>query len=56
LLATADPLGRLRELYAQRDPLYRQVADLVIDTGAQSVQALTRHLLDQLQGPWKASA
>ncbi len=49
LLATADPLARLRELYAQRDPLYRSIADLVIDTGAQSVQSLTHRLIQRLQ-------
>ena len=49
LLNTADPLARLRELYAQRDPLYRSIADLVIDTGAQSMQALTHRLIQRLQ-------
>jgi shikimate kinase len=49
LLATADPLARLRELYAQRDPIYRSIADLVVDTGAQSVQALTHRLIQRLQ-------
>lgn len=56
LLATADPLARLRELYAQRDPLYRSIADVVIDTGRQSVQALARALLEKLGPKWKASA
>src|SRR5688572_8881300 len=56
LLATADPLARLRELHAERDPLYRAVADLVIDTGAQSVQRLARELLEKLDERWKASA
>jgi shikimate kinase len=56
LLATADPLGRLRELYAHRDPLYRSIADVVIDTGRQSVQALARSLLEKLGPRWKASA
>ena len=56
LLATADPLGRLRQLYVQRDPLYREVADLVVDTGRQSVQSLARTLVDQLADRWKASA
>jgi shikimate kinase len=56
LLATGDPLRRLRELHAQRDPLYRAVADVVIDTGAQSVQVLARELLDKLEERWKASA
>ena len=56
LLATGDPLARLRELYAERDPLYRQVADIVVDTGRQTVQALARGLIDQLAERWKASA
>ncbi len=56
LLATADPLAKLRELYAERDPLYREVADLVVETGAQNPQLLARRLLDKLQGLWKASA
>jgi shikimate kinase len=56
LLATADPLARLRELYTERDPLYGEVAHVVVDTGAQSVQALARALLDKLEKRWKASA
>ena len=56
LLATADPLARLRELYAQRDPLYRSIADVVIDTGKQGVAALARDLLGKLGERWKASA
>ena len=56
LLATPDPLARLRELYIQRDPLYREVADMVVDTGRQTVQSLARSLADQLGELWKASA
>jgi shikimate kinase len=56
LLATADPLARLRQLHAERDALYRSVADLVVDTGAQSVQLLARGLVDKLEERWKASA
>ena len=56
LLGTADPLARLRELFRERDPLYRAVADLVVDTGRQSVQGLARGLLEQLGARWKASA
>ncbi len=56
LLATADPLKRLDELYAQRDALYREVADLVVDTSRQSVQALARRLLARLEERWKLSA
>lgn len=56
LLATADPLARLESLYAVRDPLYREIADIVVDTGRQSVQNLARQLLAQLREEWKLSA
>jgi shikimate kinase len=48
LLQTADPLGRMRELYQQRDPLYREVADIVVDTGRQSVASMMRLLCSRL--------
>ena len=48
LLQTADPLGKLIDLYKQRDPLYREVADLVVDTGNQSVSALAYRLEQRL--------
>lgn len=56
LLATGDPLRRLRELHALRDPLYASIADVVIDTGRQTVQALARELITKLGERWKASA
>ncbi len=56
LLACADPLTRLRELHAERDPLYRSLADIVMDTGTQSLPALVRALLGRLEKLWKASA
>jgi shikimate kinase len=56
LLATADPQKRLEELYDQRDPLYREVADLVLDTGRQSVQTLARDLLARLEAECRLSA
>lgn len=31
LLQVADPRARIEELYRERDPLYREVADLVVD-------------------------
>lgn len=46
LLQTADPQAKLKELFAQRDPLYREVADIIVDSGAQSVHALV-HLIEQ---------
>ena len=48
LLANADPKRRLEELYARRDPLYREVADLVVETGRQGAPTLVKRLLEQL--------
>lgn len=57
LLATPDPEKKLEDLYVQRDPLYREIADVVIDTGRQSVQTLARDLLARLEGtPCRLSA
>lgn len=56
LLAIPEPQKKLQELYAQRDPLYREVADLVLDTGKQSVQALAKELLARLDDPCRLSA
>ncbi|MFY9315936.1 MAG: shikimate kinase [Burkholderiales bacterium] len=56
LLATSDPQRKLEELYAVRDPLYREIADIVIDTGKQSVQTLARDLLARLDAACRLSA
>jgi len=48
LLNTADPLARLQQLYDQRDPLYREVADIVVDTGDQSLGSLANRVETQL--------
>jgi shikimate kinase len=56
LLQTGDPLARLEELFAARDPLYREVADLVVDTGRQSVTALVGQLLQRLPEACRLSA
>jgi shikimate kinase len=56
LLATPDPLERLAQLYAQRDPLYREIADIVLETGVQSAQALGKQLLARLEESCKLSA
>lgn len=44
LLQAGDPLAKLRELFAERDPLYREVADVIIDTGNQSVGSLAHKI------------
>jgi shikimate kinase len=55
LLQDTDPLEKLQTLYQQRDPLYREVADIVIDTGRQSSRALLHQLLPQLRERCKLS-
>jgi shikimate kinase len=48
LLKTGDPLARLRELYDERDPLYGAVANIVVETGQQSVGSLAHRLEQRL--------
>lgn len=49
LLQVADPLERLRKLYAERDPLYRETAHFLIETGRPSVPALVTMIVTQLE-------
>lgn len=48
LLQVENPLQRIEELYAQRDPLYREVADIIMDSGNCSVTTLARRLEEEL--------
>lgn len=49
LLQVGDPMERLRSLYAERDPLYRETAHFIIETGRPSVAALVNMILTQLE-------
>lgn len=49
LLQVKDPMARLRELFAERDPLYRETAHFVIETGRPSVPTLVNMVLMQLE-------
>ena len=49
LLQVADPLARLQELFGQRDPLYRQAAHTVVETGRPSVAQLLQVVLARLE-------
>jgi shikimate kinase len=49
LLQVKDPLSRLRELFDERDPLYREVAHFVVDTGRPTVSTLVNMVLMQLE-------
>lgn len=49
LLQVQDPLARLRDLYTTRDPLYRETAHYVIETGRPSVATLVNMIVMQLE-------
>jgi len=49
LLQTDDPGAKLRELMAMREPLYRETADIVINTGEQSIRSVINVILDRLK-------
>jgi len=49
LLQVADPQARLRELLETRDPLYRETAHYVIETGRPNVASLVNMIVSQLE-------
>ena len=49
LLQVDDPLRRLRDLYRERDPLYRRTAHFVIEAARPSVPAMMNMALMQLE-------
>ncbi len=48
LLQTGDPHARISAIYQQRDPLYKEVAHLIIETGSPSLHSLVIRLEGQL--------
>jgi shikimate kinase len=48
LLQTGDPRQRLEELMAQREPLYREIADLVVNTDGLQSANLVKIIDDHL--------
>ena len=49
LLQVADPLKRLRDMFDERDPLYRACAHMVIDTHSAGLSTLVSRVLMQLE-------
>jgi shikimate kinase len=45
LLRVADPLAKLEELHAIRDPLYREIAHITIEGGRLVASGIVQHLL-----------
>ncbi len=56
LLSEGEPRIKLEQLYELRDPLYREVADIVVDTGRQSAHSLVDQLLERLDKECRLSA
>jgi shikimate kinase len=54
LLQAPDPFGRVQELYAMRDALYREVADFVIESDREQVNRLAHRLEQQLRAAARA--
>jgi len=48
LLQVADPLQKLKNLFAERDPLYQETANFVLETGRPSVSTLVNMIVMQL--------
>ncbi|WP_374486910.1 shikimate kinase [Zoogloea sp.] len=49
LLQVPDPKGRLQQLYVTRDPLYREVAHIVVEGGRGTPHAMVRLIEKELQ-------
>ena len=54
LLQAADPQARLKELYVFRDPIYREVADFVVESDSEQVIKLAQRLEQQLRSAARA--
>lgn len=54
MLEGADRLARLRTLAAERDPLYREIADIVLDTRGLDAGEAAEALAARAAGRWRA--
>lgn len=53
LLKVSDPLQRLQDLFTQRDSLYREVANLVLDGSRINAQGILQLLIKEIGEQWK---
>jgi shikimate kinase len=49
LLQTADPRGKIQVLLAEREPLYLELADIVVETGQRPPASVARDVLNRLK-------
>ncbi len=48
MLENDNPRGTLVELLAKRDPLYREIADLVVETDGRKVKSVANEIIEQI--------
>ena len=48
MLENDNPRGTLEELLAKRDPLYREIADLVVETDGRKVKSVANEIIEQI--------
>jgi len=49
LAGAADPLDKLREIMAEREPIYRQVADMVVSTERRGTASVVKEIRRRLE-------
>lgn len=49
LLQTENPRARLEEIMQQRDPIYHQLADIIVHTDDRSVRSVVKEIIVRLQ-------
>ena len=49
LLQTEDPRGKIEELLREREPIYRQMAEVVVDTGQRAPASVARDIIARLK-------
>jgi shikimate kinase len=49
LLQTDNPHAKLAELFQLRDPIYRHISDIVVQSGRQNSHVLMLHLADEIE-------
>jgi shikimate kinase len=54
LLQTANPEKKIRELMKIRDPLYKDVADVIVDTNRRNPRSVSQDICKQLEALQKA--
>lgn len=56
LLQVPNPRGRIEELYRQRDPLYAEIADIVVEGGRGSPGGMVRQVDRAIEAYWNTHA